>query len=657
MTAAALQKTSISAVQRPDCLACCRPFGRLRAPLVPGDGLLDCVELIVCDQCWHLAGGTAAIHTRAAANADGQLKPILVFDPAIEAVLAAADEYDQLHPIDRLLVESGVRWATLRHIAVPARMRLAAEILRRAAPEYTRVADSADVWLGAVEDRIRQQSGSGQEFRYNAKRRRWWRICNVLRCCSDQGRRPLTWVTQSEIAATVGCSDRTVRRCVAWLQREALLWEILPGCQLPRKEAPDGESAAERAERERREAEAIAAEDAAIARARAELDAVRAGLRGRRAVAAARQTLELELSVDVECEVQVDEPALVQLAPVYELRVPLAAQELEEADALVDACVSAGDQLLHEHADERIHPANLFIYGAVTAVYASGAHTVHAPMDLVEWAPTTKSICSDCGPVAGYLRYNPLGADLHKHQNVHPPQVCNQDQVKSSSVQPVDNRPASPGRDKKGSSSIKKGPESAAGGRTRHSGGDRKRANQSEAVRAADWLLRSRLHPDLCVAVSCRWLTNVIQASGLLSAWNTTFGDAQADLLDAEWSHEVPTAWNEIADLIHGVPDYPHLPRFIRNAPGWIKARFARADPHIPPSKAKIIRRIESTSPTLQQRRQATIEASRQAEISARRAAIEDCQLCDEYGFFAVDPADPNAPLAKCNHDPGTSGW
>ncbi|GAB3161870.1 hypothetical protein GCM10027258_79700 [Amycolatopsis stemonae] len=634
MTTAELLHAPVSAVQRPDCLACGRPFGRLRAPLVPGDGLLDCAELIVCDQCWHLAGGTAAVHAKVAATESGQLEPILVFDPAIEAVLAAADEYDQLHPIDRLLVESGVRWAVLRHIAVPARMRLAGEILRRSAPECTRVADSADVWLGAVEDRIRQQSGPGQEFRYNAKRRRWWRICNVLRCCSDQGRRPLTWVTQEEIAAAVGCSDRTVRRCVAWLQREALLWEILPGCQLPRKEAPDGETAAEREERERKVAEAVAAEDAAIARARAELDAVRAGLRGRRAAAAARQTLDLELNDDVEREDQADEPTLVQLAPVYELRVPLAAQELEEASAVVDACVSAGEQLLREHADERVHPANVLLYGTVTVVYASGAHTVHEPVDLVSWAPSSNPVCPDCGPVVGCLRFSPLGADLHKHQNVHPPQVCNQDQVKSSSVQPVDNRPASPGSDKKGASSIKNGPGSVAGGRTRGSEGDRERAPQSEAVRAAEWLLRSRLDPRVCDGVSVRWLAAQIRASHLLDRH--------------DWS------WEDLADQLHGYPEFTQLPRYIRSARGWIRARLARAEPALSPFKQRVIRDVERNSPILRQQQREAFEQARREEIAARRAAIDACELCDELGWLHV-PAD--TPTVRCNHDPETGGW
>jgi hypothetical protein len=93
---------------------------------VTGAALWDCAELVVCDQCWHLAGGTAAIASRLVDDGEAaDPEPALLFDPVVEAVLASAAEYDELHPIDRLLVESGVRWEVLRHIAVPARMQLA----------------------------------------------------------------------------------------------------------------------------------------------------------------------------------------------------------------------------------------------------------------------------------------------------------------------------------------------------------------------------------------------------------------------------------------------------------------------------------------------------------------------------------------------------
>ncbi|MFI5614703.1 hypothetical protein [Amycolatopsis sp. NPDC051903] len=633
----------IPAAQSGNCVKCRRAPGRPRSPQTPGDSLIQSNELVVCDRCWFAAGGEDAV--LAELGQHGELVLTLDGGAEFEALLAESAEYDRRHPIDRCLIEAGIRWETLRQIAVPARCDLVRWVLERVPPAHTRVAVVPGDWLDAVTERIRQQTGT--EFKYNAKRRRWWRIANELCCCSEdpsrRQRRPLTWKSQEKLAELVGCSTRTVRRCVAWLQREGLLHEVLPGCQMPRQTVPDDETAAEQARREASMAAAVAAENAAIARAMAELDAVRDGLFGDAAAAAAEAALS---PADLAALDAVDEldPGLVQLVPVYELRVPLSDAELAEEAAIIRAhtklAATPGEAVATHHKAELVASVNAPIYRELFAIGHDGQLTRLAGPDAAE--------ALTCGNVAGLLRPD---------ENGHPPQVIKIDQVKSSYVQNVDNRPASPGSDKKRSKPSRNGPDSLAGGLTAPSEGDHPRSIQSEAVRAADWLLRSRLHPDLCIEVSRRWLTNVIRASGLLASWNTTFGAAQADVLGVEWNHQVPAAWNEIADLIHGVPDYPHLPRFIRNAPGWIKARFARADPHTPPSKAKIIRRIESTSPTLQERRQTTMEATRQADIAARRAAIEGCPLCDEYGFFAVDPTDPNAPLARCNHDPETSGW
>ncbi|MFC0431098.1 hypothetical protein [Kutzneria buriramensis] len=639
MTTTEPAPTAVFAAQRLECVACCRPYGRRRAPLVDGDALFDCADLVVCDQCWHLAGGADAVQT-ALAGDDGPMEPLLVFDPAFEQLLVAADEYDQLHPIDRFLVESGIRWSVLRYITVPARCDLVRWVLERVPPAHTRPTDSPAVWIEAVEARIREQTGD--EFKYNAKRRRWWRIANVLRCCSDRGRRPLTWVAQEEIAAAVGCSTRTVRRCVAWLQREGLLFEVLPGCQLPQMVAPDGETAEERADRDRRMAAAIAAEQAAMARAEAELDAVRAGLLGDQAAAAAEAALSPEEAAALAA-VDDLEPGLVQLAPVYELRVPVSEAEQAEEAAISRAHTvlrSPGEQLLAEHQAEQVHPANVLLYSAVTVVHAGGGHAVHDPLDLAYLDPSP--ICPDCGPVVGYLRGADLGADLHKHQNGHPPQVCWADHLKSSSVQPVDKGRASPGSDMEELSSVstedsisrETSPDLAAEPGTAPAEGDHPKARQSEAVRAAEWLLRSRLHPVVCDDVSVRWLAAQIRGSHLLDRWDWT--------------------WDDLADLLHGFPENTHLPRFIRSARAWIRARFQRATPALSPSKLKIIREIERTSPALRGRHQAEAEHVRQAEIAARRAAVAACGMCDELGWLHVPDG---TPTVRCNHDPDTSGW
>lgn len=619
-------------------MKCRRAPGRSRAPQVPGDGLLLGNELVVCERCWLTAGGADSVH--AEFDEDGQLTLTVNGGPEFEVLIAAADEYDQRHPIDRCLIEAGIRWETLRHIAVPARCDLVRWVLERAPLPYTRLAISPDAWIDAVTACIEQQTGT--EFKYNAKRKRWWRIANVLRCCSDWQRRPLTWVSQEEIAAAVGCSTRTVRRCVAWLQREGLLFEVLPGCQMPRQTVPDDETAAEQAEREIRMAAAVAAENAAIARAKAELDAVRDGLLGDDAAEAAEVALFPADRAALAAVEELEPVQLMQLVPVYELRVPLSDAERAEEAAITRAhtklAATPGEAVATHHKAELVPAANAPVYPELFAIGHDGQLTRLTGSDAAD--------ALTCGNVAGLLRSD---------QNGHPPKVITIDQLESLGVQVVDKRPASPGSDKEPPQPGQNGSDSAAGDQAAPSKGDRPKQPQSEAVQAAEWLLRSRLHPDLCIDVSVRWLAGVIRGSRLLTAWDVTYGDA--DVRDAAWNVGVPVAWNELADLIHGVPEYPHLPRFVRDPRGWIKARFSRADTHTPPSKAKIIRRIEAASSTLQERRQTEVEFVRQSEIATRRTAIAACVLCDEYGFFSADPTDPTAPVVRCNHDLATSGW
>lgn len=552
MTASLAAGEMASAARRPDCVACSRPYGRRRSPLIVGEGLLGCDALVVCDQCWHLAGGTAAVRATFATHAERgeQLRPLLVFDPAVDALFARADGPDTLHPCDRLLVESGIRWIVLRHIAVPARIELARRVLDRSAPRHTRAADSPEQWIEAVEARIRAQTGS--EFKYNAKRRRWWQISSVFRHCADRSRRPLTWVTQEEIAAAVGCSTRTVRRVVAWLQQEGLLYEVVPGCQLPQQAVPDDETAAEHEQRRRREADAILAEEAAIARAHAELDAVRTFHLGPPATATAQQALGF-LTSAVEVDQPHDQRPLVRLAPVYELRLP--------ADT-----------------------------GEATPALLTSINTATTGQD---------------------------------NKNGHPPVVPHHDQIKSRNVHPVENRRAP--RDPEPRSSIEDHlPAKPA----------RPRSRQSQATQAAYWLLRSRLDPRICDDVSLRWLAAQIRGSHLLDRHHWTFED--------------------LADQLHGYPQYTHLPYHIRDCRAWIRARITRATPHLSPTKLRTIQHIERHSPTLKRQRQAEHEQARRAEITARRTAINACHLCDEQGWLHVPP---NTPTARCNHDPATGGW
>jgi hypothetical protein len=160
------------------------------------------------------------------------------------------------------------------------------------------------------------------------------------------------------------------------------------------------------------------------------------------------------------------------------------------------------------------------------------------------------------------------------------------------------------------------------------------RYRQSEAARAAHWLLRSRLDPRICDDVSLRWLAAQIRGSHLLDRH--------------EWT------WDDLADQLHGYPEYAHLPHYIRNCRAWIRARLTRANPILSPGKLRIIHDIERHSPTLRRRRQAEAEQARRADIAQRRAVINACDLCDEQGWLHV-PAD--TPTVRCNHDPTTGGW
>lgn len=587
--------------RRRPCVACGRSYGRLRVPAGGGDeseaGLWGCAELIVCDQCWHLAGGATGVRTRLDV-VDGAVEPLLVLPPDVEAVLAGAADHDLLHPLDRLLTDSGVRWAVLRHIAVPARMTLAGWVLRSTPPDRTRPAESARLWLDEVEDRVRAQSGTGG-FVHTARKNRWWRVAHQLACAAARERRPLTWMAQEDVADAVGCSTRTVRRVVRWLHAEGLLWEVAPGCRLPQQHVPDGERPQEAVDRRRRMAAAVAAEQAAIRRAHAEPDSVRTGLQGAAAAAHAQHhppgtEPADEAPIDVfALEELVDNllpPALVHLAPVYELRLPEIPAELAPTTAAVDQ-------------------------------------------------PETASTSENTDP------------DGPAHSFVRPPQVLNQDHISSSSLQPVDTQRRAPrGLDPKDSDGADRGaavgtlnprPERVGGAPAHPAEGDPQPSPQSQAVRAAQWLLRSRLDPRLCGGVSVWWLTNRIRETQLLDRHGWT--------------------WEDLADQLRGEPAYSHLPRDIPNPRGFLKARLAAASPALPPSRLRLVLHLERNGDLFRHRREteqddarAAAAATLHAVAAARQAAIDACTLCDEHGWLDLGP---QLPDARCTHDSSTSGW
>lgn len=635
MTATTETSASVSPVQRHQCVCCTLPLGRRRPQLVDGGD-----ELYVCDLCWRLAGGREAIEARAAGE---QPVPLLELDPAAEAMLAAAD-YDRLHPLDRLLTQAGVRWSVLRHIVPAARVDLATRVLTRAAPEGTRPTESPHVWLDVVADRIRACTGT--DFKRNAKRRRYWRIARVYAVCADHSGRPLTWVTQDDIAAAVDCSTRTVRRCLAWLQREGLLWELVPGCRLPMMECPEGETPEERDERRQRLAAAVAAEEAARERARDELDYVRKGRSGKAAAALARRDSEGLPRIDgpgastPEQEEHTEDRPLVNLCPVYELRLPLTAAEQREAQDLAEAHqrkLTAGEQLLERFRHHRVHPRNaevqVSVAGGLFGVTEAGQLRWLGPQDLLPWE-IDERLSEFVGLLCETVLDESSQLTAFIEDFVHPPQVPPVDQDKSGCVHLVDKRRASRGSNKEGASSIEKASELSAEAKTQGSEDHGRRKRTSRAQRAAERLLRGLLRPEVSDGVSVRWLAARIRGSRLL---------------DHDWTEQ------DLADQIHGLLEYRHLPRMIRNPRAWISSRLAAATPELPPSRQQAIREVEMAA--ADERRAARENAAlreRREEIAARRAAIDACPFCDELGWLPV-PA--GVPVPKCNHDPDTGGW
>ncbi|OZM69898.1 hypothetical protein CFN78_28150 [Amycolatopsis antarctica] len=258
----------------------------------------------------------------------GQLAP----DAAIVELYASATPVDELHPIDRLLVESGIALERVRQIAPAGRVSLAGEILARRPPEHTRAARSPQEWLEVAEHR----AYCGHDFHQRRSRARATDIARVYAVCADVSRRPLTWVRQQVIADSVGCCDRHVRRYLSWLLQQELLHEVVPATRVPRMASAAAEAARARID------------EARAARARAEIEAIHQGATPEQAAAAARRE-----HPDPDPMPEAD--ALVTIAPVYELRVPLDPAELAER-AVLDATARIIDQAAEQHVSENVLP-------------------------------------------------------------------------------------------------------------------------------------------------------------------------------------------------------------------------------------------------------------------------------------------------------------
>lgn len=511
------------------CVSCAKAPGRRRPALTQGGP-----ELVVCDACWLQAGGAAVM-------AEQQ---------------ALLDTDNGPRHWDEVLTSAGVRWVVLRHVPRPARRDLALVVLSRVPPAGTKRAESRVLWL----DEVRRRAETTSAFKQARSRRKAVRVAEAYAQCVDHDGRPLTWVTQDEIAAAVGCSDRTVRRYLEWLRAEGLLFELVPGTRLPSMDRPEGETEAEAAERRQREAAAEAAEaqareraraalaahrDAERQRARAELDAVRAGQRGTAAAEAAAEAAEALSLPDLQAVLDearaaisaANEATLINVAPVYELRLPLDPDERAESDGLREAMTREN-------------------------VVAAGAGT----------------------------------------ENVHPPSLSQVDLESSDCARPVDKSRRFAPQGHEGGSSIKNGPDLASEGRSRASQADHPDSRKSRALRAAEALLGGWLDRKLRRGVTKTWLAARIAHSGLL---------------DHGWELQ------DLADQIAGRPEWPHLPAQIHNPRAFIHARLAAASPVLPPSKLELVREVENAE-AQQRRRAREAAAAREAAEAIRVCPLCD---------------------------------
>lgn len=630
--------------ERPECVACLRPFGRTRAV---AHQLLG--NTPVCDHCWHLAGGAQAILDRAHLFAEGTDTLILAFDERADAMIAAANPVDLLHPADRVVVDNGVRWSVLRTIIPRDRLRLTSWIADRTAsvPTGTTRPDGPEAWLVLVTLAI---AADTEEFKQprGTKRRRWWRIARVFALCADRDGRPLTWAAHDVVAEAVGCSTKTVQRCLRWLESAGLLHEVVPGCVLRRCQVPEGETAQQRNARQEREAlaEAAAVIDAEARRVRteAELTAVRAGHGGLAALAAADDLLADQpglpgnlLDDDGQDHRPLDRQVplwdknpeeWVRITPVYELRRPLTPLEREEADRIAATVITPptpGQVLAEQHRDAWVHPANAHVHSDLVLITHDGTTVRLDNSDMEAWLTAVDAVT--CGNAAKLVRTTSF---------VHPPKVTSLREIKSLTQNGlwISGRAS---RDASKKSPISVQDHEVISVNTEVIGGIAKQLAKPapEARQVARWLLESSLDPILCDGVTEDYLTALIAGSGLLRH---------------EWT------WDDIRDEIHGLPEHPHLPRHIRTPRAFITDRLRSAAdyPHLPPSIRRQILEIERGSRWFAENATNTRDAAREAERAARRKEIDNCPLCDQSGWLDLPS---HVPTARCTHDPDTQGW
>ena len=165
--------------------------------------------------------------------------------------------------------------------------------------------------------------------------------------------------------------------------------------------------------------------------------------------------------------------------------------------------------------------------------------------------------------------------------------------------------------------------------------------DSTDPAAVARWLARSALDPRLVAGQDLeqlqRWLRAMLTATGLLAC-------------DGWDGHEV-------RELLHGRPIYPNLPYDIASPKAFLRSRFQDAQPLLPPTSLAEIHRLERGSRYHREHRLGVYSPAdpHRVEMTARRIAIEACELCDEQGW--IDDLGPDVPVVRCNHDPATDGW
>ena len=348
-----------------------------------------------------------------------------------------------------------------------------------------------------------------------------------LALAAHEERRPLTWISQLEIATLVGCDKRTVRRVVKWLREEACSGRCegtLRPCSAspttrPPPRPPSGPPSCSTIQPHK------PSPPAPVPRStRPAADTAARPPSGRRA------TLSGLDGADLNPAARRRKGRRWRTSPPS-TNSPTRRGGRAIADRIVgDALAASGERA----------PVSL-----APQVTATTAEFVHPPLVSQQRKKTSSPVQNLPQPVdKGRAPRGPQNEGPGQPIN-DPARVSTYRLQKAQSAGSLDSRTTARAR------SARRPP-----GRTG--------TPQSRSVNAARRLLRSLLQERLCTGVAERWLAAEIRASRLIT--------------DHDWTDQ------DLADHLHGEPERPRLPYEIRSPRAWIHARLRRADPDRPPS-------------------------------------------------------------------------